>query len=750
MRLMVRFVAGVVLCFLMTPDSPAQTNDPGFYDFGNPTVKDIWVDANNGNDANSGDARGQALRTVTAAWDRIPRETPLVGTGYRIRLAAGVYPASAIPGYWASRYGTLQCPVIIQSEDGPGAAVIAAFMNIFDCRYLYLLDLKIAPEPADTAIHLEQCDHTVMRGLVMDGKRAAPQVLKVNHCEYIYLENSEVFNAVGSAVDFVAVRYGRLIANRVHDAGNWGILVKGGSAYFHIEANEIYNAVRGGFSAGQTTGFEFLQSPWLHYEAYDVKFVNNLVHDTGNGGMAVEGGYNVLFAYNTLYRLGGDGSMFEVLHGIRVCSADTAKCAKYLTDGGWGTAGAAPQPIPNRNVFVYNNVLYNPPGFETRSSHFSIFGPQTAAADSNIPSPVLLDRNLQIRGNVIWNGGAGKAIGTESGGVGCQPSNPTCNTAQLRADNAINTVEPQFVNPAGGDFRPRPGGNLFNAKTYAVPNFDWSDAPQRPLAPAGNLDNAVARDRNNLAREAGSPPGAHTLPVVTTVSAANYKPAITPESLASAFGTNLAPKTATATSSPLPTVLEGTFVTVRDSAGASRPAPLFLVSPTQVNYLIPAGSAAGLAAVTIENWNGSLASGALQIVAVAPGLFSADASGKGLAAASVLRIRADGSQRYEPVARFDPAQNRIVAVPIEFGDAGDQLFLILYGTGFRNRSALGAVSVKIGGVDSQVVFAGAQGQLVGLDQANVRLARSLAGRGEVEVEFLADGQMANPVRIHIR
>jgi uncharacterized protein (TIGR03437 family) len=744
-------VAGAVLCLLLTPASPAQTNDPRFYDIGNPTVKDIWVDANNGNDTNSGESRDRALRTLTAAWNRVPRGAAFEGTGYRIKLAAGTY--STIPGYFELRHGTPQFPVIIQSADGRGAAVIAAFMNIFDCRYLYLLDLKIAPEPAETAIHFEKGDHVLMRGLVMDGKGSAPQVLKVNHSNHVYLEDSEIFGASGSTVDFVAARHGRIIGNRVHDAGNWGILVKGGSAYFHIEANEIYNAARGGFTAGQTTGFEFLESPWLHYEAYDVKFVNNLVHDTGNGGMAVEGGYNILLAHNTLYRVGRDGSMVEFLHGTRVCSADTARCAGYLTQGGWGTVGTTErdqQPIPNRNVFVYNNLLYNPAGYESRSSHFAIFGPRTPASDSNIPSPADLDKNLRIRGNLVWNGGAAKPLGTEFNGVGCQPSNPTCNAAQLRADNAINAFEPQLVNAGNGDFRPAPGGNVSSARTFAIPNFDWNDAPQRPLAPAGNPNNTVARDRNNVMRGGDGSPGAYTLPVVTTVSAANYKPAVAAESVASAFGVNLAPKTAAAASSPLPTLLEGTFVNVRDSAGASRLAPLFLVSPAQVNYLVPAGTATGVAEVTIENWNGSLSSGKVRIVPVSPGIFTADASGKGLAAASVLRVRADGARKYEPVARFDSTQNKFVAVPIDLSNESEQVFLVLYGTGFRHRSALNGVNAKVGGVDSQVLFAGAQGRLVGVDQANVRLARSLAGRGEVDVALIVDGQAANAVRIDVR
>jgi uncharacterized protein (TIGR03437 family) len=153
---------------------------------------------------------------------------------------------------------------------------------------------------------------------------------------------------------------------------------------------------------------------------------------------------------------------------------------------------------------------------------------------------------------------------------------------------------------------------------------------------------------------------------------------------------------------------------VRDSAGVERDAPLFFVAPAQVNYLIPAGTAAGAATVVITSGDGKVSTGVVQIAAVAPGLFSANASGQGVASGVALRVKADGAQTYEPIARFDQAQNRFVAVPIDLGPATDQVFLILYGTGLRH-------------------------------QSNVRLPRSLAGRGEVDVVMMVDGKAANTV-----
>ncbi|MGH9843674.1 MAG: hypothetical protein ACREEM_33475 [Blastocatellia bacterium] len=241
---------------------------------------------------------------------------------------------------------------------------------------------------------------------------------------------------------------------------------------------------------------------------------------------------------------------------------------------------------------------------------------------------------------------------------------------------------------------------------------------------------------------------------LASVSAASFSgSALAPEAIIASFGSNLATATQVATATPLPTTLAGTTVKVRDNAGAERLAPLFFVSPTQVNYQIPAGTAAGTATITITGSDGSFSTGSAQIALVAPGLFAADASGRGLAAATALRVRPDGSQQFEAVARFDPAQNKFVAIPIDLGPESDQVFLILFGTGIRYRSSLSAAAATIGGpngVDAQVTFAGAQGGFVGLDQVNARLPRSLIGRGEVDITLMADGQAANTVKVNIK
>src|SRR5262249_35587930 len=138
----------------------------------------------------------------------------------------------------------------------------------------------------------------------------------------------------------------------------------------------------------------------------------------------------------------------------------------------------------------------------------------------------------------------------------------------------------------------------------------------------------------------------------------------------------------------------------------------------------------------------------IRIGKIAPALFSANADGKGVAAALALRIRGE-QQSYEPVARFDTTLGKFVSTPIDLGVDGDQVFLLLFGSGIRGHSSLQNVSVKIGDVKLSPSYAGMQG-LPGLDQVNLPLPSSLAGLGEVDLTLTVDGQVANTLRINIK
>ena len=241
----------------------------------------------------------------------------------------------------------------------------------------------------------------------------------------------------------------------------------------------------------------------------------------------------------------------------------------------------------------------------------------------------------------------------------------------------------------------------------------------------------------------------NSAPAIATVSAASYAiGAVAPESIVAGFGTNFSTSTAAATSLPLPETLAGVQIFIRDVLGVERAAPLLYVSPAQINYLVPAGLVTGEGSVTVRQNGNIVASGLLQITSITPGLFAFEANGRGPAAAQAQRVKSDTSQIFEAVASFDAVQNRAVTVPIDLNS--DQVYLVLYGTGIRMRSALTNVTASIGGTSLPLAYAGAQGSFVGLDQANILLPRALIGRGEVDVTLSVDGKLSNVVRVNFK
>lgn len=237
---------------------------------------------------------------------------------------------------------------------------------------------------------------------------------------------------------------------------------------------------------------------------------------------------------------------------------------------------------------------------------------------------------------------------------------------------------------------------------------------------------------------------------ISTVSAASFSGSLTPEAIGALFGTGLATNTASATSTTLPTELGGVQVILLDASGTRRNAGLFFASPTQINFQVPSATSAGAAVIYVQRSGVVVGQGAVTIEPVAPALFAANANGQGVAAAVALRVKSDGTQTFEPAIQFNSTTNRFEAVPIDLGAASDQVFLIAYGSGFRNRSSLSAATATIGGAGADVTYAGAQGDLAGLDQANIRIPRNLAGRGNVDLVFTVDSKTANTVSLNVK
>ena len=172
------------------------------------------------------------------------------------------------------------------------------------------------------------------------------------------------------------------------------------------------------------------------------------------------------------------------------------------------------------------------------------------------------------------------------------------------------------------------------------------------------------------------------------------------------------------------------------------------MSSGQANLLVPAGLAAGRATVTVLHGATAALTGSMTIAAVAPGLFSANQDGAGVAAADAFLITASNQRVNQSVfACHPPAARSCLGTPLSLGGAGDTLYVELYGTGIRGATV---VQCFVGGLSVPVLYAGPVAAYAGLDQVNISIPKSLAGAGDVRLYVVADGAVSNVVGLTVQ
>lgn len=215
---------------------------------------------------------------------------------------------------------------------------------------------------------------------------------------------------------------------------------------------------------------------------------------------------------------------------------------------------------------------------------------------------------------------------------------------------------------------------------------------------------------------------------LAAVSAANYSPqAVAPGSIVAAFGNGLASGLIVADTVPLPTTLGGTTVRVN-----GQPAPLFFVSPGQINLLVPQGTLTGNAVIEVE-FGSTVSRGSVSLVGMAPAIFTSNAQGTGAPAAVATK---DGVV-YTSVGNPDGAPVGID--PLDY--------LVLFGTGFRGAS-ITTIEITIGGINAPVLYSGAQGGFAGLDQINTQIPPGI--KGLVDLVVSINGKQGNPVKLLVK
>jgi uncharacterized protein (TIGR03437 family) len=197
-------------------------------------------------------------------------------------------------------------------------------------------------------------------------------------------------------------------------------------------------------------------------------------------------------------------------------------------------------------------------------------------------------------------------------------------------------------------------------------------------------------------------------PVLTAVTnGADYTPTLAPGAIASVFGTNLAPSQQYPSGLPLPTILNTVQVMVEGTA-----APLFYVSPTQINFQVPYETGAGQRSLTIKS--GGQTSAALKCL-VSPfslGIFEAGA-GFGV----IQNPDHSANSSTNPVA-----DGAVVLVYITgIGATNASISDGVPSPGSPPANFAGTATATIGDVPAPVQFVGLTPGSVGLGQANIMI-----------------------------
>lgn len=218
-------------------------------------------------------------------------------------------------------------------------------------------------------------------------------------------------------------------------------------------------------------------------------------------------------------------------------------------------------------------------------------------------------------------------------------------------------------------------------------------------------------------------------PAVTSVSnGASFKQAFAPGAVLSIFGTNLATVTQQASSVPLPITVSGLEVLIDGVA-----APLYYVSPSQLNVQIPYETTVGGTAQVSINNNGQVTSAEFQVAAAAPGIFT-NTSGALVPTSSAaigqeIELYVTGTGAVQPAISDGAAPSSSTAVADL--PAPSQTTI-----------------VTIGGARASIDFLGIPAGLVGVTQINVTIPSGIAA-GTQPVVVTVGGIPSAPATITI-
>ncbi len=476
-----------------------------------------------------------------------------------------------------------------------------------------------------------------------------------------------------------------VMAVAVNSAGNIYIADASNRVIRQVTASGIVTTIAGiggvqGFSGdgGLATAADLGRPVALAFDAsgnlYIVDSVNQRIRRIGTNGVITTIAGNGNAAY------GGDGgpaasASFNFPLGVAVDSAGNI----YVADAGNNRV----RKISTTGII--STVAGNGQGA------FSGDGGAAASAALNLPSDVAVDS-------------AGNLYIADAGNNRIRMVNST---------GVISTIAGNSNNGFAGD-----GG----AASQATLNYPWGLATDA----AGDVylaDRVNSRIRL-IAANLTAPP---SVPANAVLNAASFATnvAVAPGAIVAVFGSNLATGSQAATTSPLPTSLGTTSVTFNGVA-----APLFYVSPGQVNAQVPFNVPTGNVSVQVTRGTSTSTAQTVSVATTSPGIFIVNETNQ---TGAIVHLNGTLVTTTAPAVPGEYLSIYCTGlgplnIPVQSGAAGPTTPPLPQTTT--------TPTVTIGSSNALVAYSGLAPGFVGLYQINVQVPAGLAaGNQQVQVSM---------------
>jgi uncharacterized protein (TIGR03437 family) len=400
-------------------------------------------------------------------------------------------------------------------------------------------------------------------------------------------------------------------------------------------------------------------------------------------------------------------------------------------------------------------VLHETGGFAVQLSSIS---PASAGSIQQLFGTTRLAPFGSLTANVCLPGSAGTGTRTyQIGGTSDTAVTLTASVSVAYAAAATSpatfAAAPAFLTLTEAD----PSGTLNLTFTGGSPQWTLAVLPAKPdwltlssTSGTGSAAVTISASATGLSRgawnatvvvqAAGAVPQAVSVPVTFVVGAsattsiqgvangASFTTDYAPGMVLSVFGTQLASGTGSASSLPLPLSMFGVSATVN---GVS--APLYFVSPGQINLQVPYETTLGAATLAINN-NGEVAVFPFRVTVAAPGIFAAG----------------DGGLAPNPTGSTGQA---LLAFVTGDGDLSPTL-----ATGATPSSSVSVsrlpkprlpVSLTVGGVAATIAFVGVPPGLSGVTQINFTVPDGLSP-GDQPMVVTVGGIASKPAKLTIQ